>query len=115
MIKTLLAVAAVLVFSVCTFAQEKCDHSSSAKERFDHIRILPPVKILSYDGLTVEYSHEDRLGLHLGSVKISTDTKLPADFGKRYKGGPWWILYCLKDNHAYSVHELAAEQKKSLK
>lgn len=113
MIKTLLA---ALVFSSVVFAQKpECDHLSTAKERFDHIRVLPPVKVLYFDGLTIEYSHEDRTGLYLGSFKISPSTKLPSDFGKTFKTVAWWMLYCSKDNHLYSAHPLAPEQRKALK
>ncbi len=94
---------------------EKCDHTTTAKERFEAIRILPPVKIIYFDGRQLEYSHEDSRGIHLGSFKVDPDSSLPSEFGKKYRSEFWWILYCSKDGHLYAVQPVGQIQKKALK
>lgn len=104
-------------FFLAANGQEKraaCDHITTAKERFDATRLLPPIKIRNYDGRVIEYTYEDRLGVYVGSFAVEADTVLPADFGKKYRIGLWWVIYCIKDNHLYAVHELGPAQKKAL-
>lgn len=92
-----------------------CDHLTVSKERFEAIRLLPPVTVIYFDGRRIEYSYEDSRGIYLGSFLVDAKTELAAEFGKRYKSEPWWMLFCAKDRHLYSVHPLGPIQKKAIK
>lgn len=53
-----------LLVLMCVFcanvAAQTCDHTSNSEERFANMRILPPVKVLDWDGRHIEYSFIDK-------------------------------------------------------
>jgi hypothetical protein len=110
--KTLLLLI-LLAVPLPLFSQDKCDHTSGRKERFDNMRVLPPISITFYDGRRVEYIFEDKHVIVAGSLEIDADTVKPADFSKTYKKGKWWAMYCLKDFHLYVIAEVLPGQIKN--
>jgi hypothetical protein len=92
-----------------------CDHTSNSAERFEAVRLLPPLKIRNFDLRNIEYTFEDKAGLHVGTVTANKDTVLPANIWKEYKSKHWWVLYCSKDGHAYTIVEVTSEQMQEYK
>jgi hypothetical protein len=89
-----------------------CDHESNSAERFEAVRLLPPLKIRNFDLRNIEYTFEDKAGLHVGTITANKNTVLPPNIWKEYKSKFWWVLYCSKDGHAYTIVEVTPEQMK---
>lgn len=101
----------ILLFPLVLYAQEvKCDHITNAAVRFERMRIFPPLKITSWNGRQLIYHFEDTESIHVGEMTVSDDTVLPDDFGKDYRRGLWWIIWCINDMHIYAIRRF--EQKK---
>ena len=49
---------AIILLCVSTLYAQ--DHTSNSEERFANMRILPPVKVLDWDGRHIEYSFIDK-------------------------------------------------------
>jgi hypothetical protein len=92
-----------------------CDHTSNSADRFKAIALLPPLKIRNFDLRNIEYTFEDKAGLHVGSVTADEQTVMPANIWKEYKSKFWWVLYCEKDGHAYTIVEVTPEQMQEYK
>lgn len=92
-----------------------CDHTSDSAERFEAVRLLPPAKIRNFDLANIEYLHEDKHGIHVGKLTADAETVMPADIWKAYKEKYWWLLYCLKCGHIYTIVEVAPGQMRSTK
>lgn len=95
----------LLVASVGIMAQA-CDHTSNSAERFENMRILPPVQIISFERKTVVYTFSDKYTVYTGAFDVTDDTELDPAFAAEYKKGFWWILYCVKDRHLYVVRRM---------
>lgn len=92
-----------------------CDHTSSSADRFEVMRLLPPLRIRNFDLHNIEYTFEDRAGLHVGSLNADESTVMPANIWRQYKEKYWWILYCSKDGHIYTIVELTPDQIRAYK
>jgi hypothetical protein len=93
----------------------ECDHTSNSAERFEHVRLLPPLKIKNFDPRRIEYLFEDKVGIHVGSLTADTATVMPKDIWKEYKSRWYWILYCDRDGYAYTIVEVAPGQMQTAK
>jgi hypothetical protein len=89
-----------------------CDHTSNSAKRFDAIRLLPPVKIRAFNGLTIETTFEDSKSITAVSFDISKETVRPGDFGKTFNQGYWWVMYSICDSHVYVVTPVLDKQFK---
>jgi hypothetical protein len=88
-----------------TLKKDVCDHTSNSRARFEHVRVLPPVQIESYDGETLRV--KDRFASEMFSADKESVVKLPKD----PKGKWFWVMYCDRDRHVYAVVELTDEQR----
>lgn len=102
----------LLVGGLTAFSQTKCDHISDSRQRFEQMRIMPPVKILDWDGKRISYSFIDREGIAFGSFDVDADTTLDADFIKAWRKGEWWIVYCNADRHVYFIQRFNKQEGK---
>jgi hypothetical protein len=90
----LLAVAMLLLLlAAFAFGQDDCDHTSNAASRFEEVRLLPPVRIRYFDPARIEYTHEDKHGIHVGSLTADGETIMPEKIWQEYKKKYYWILY----------------------
>lgn len=46
---------------------------------------------------------------------MNSETVMPKDIWKIYKDKLWWLLYCLKCGHVYTIAELTPAQLKGTK
>lgn len=92
-----------------------CDHTSNSSERFDQIRLLPPLKIKNFDPHSIEYLFEDRIGIHVGRLTADDTSVMPANVWKEYKDRWYWVLYCVNDGHIYTMVEVSPGQLKAAK
>ena len=76
---------AIILLCVSTLYAQ--DHTSNSEERFANMRILPPVKVLDWDGRHIEYSFIDKVGIHFGHFDVDKDTSFDVDFTKDWKKG----------------------------
>lgn len=112
--KTFALILFLSILGSCEYAPAQsptptpCDHSSNQKERFESIRLTPPVKILDWDGRTLNVKYEDRLRVEYITFTADKDSiiHLPTD----YKHGLFWVIFCLKDYYVYTVAELTPTQ-----
>lgn len=102
----------ILFLIVPTYAQD-CDHTSNSSERFAQIRLLPPVRIRNYDPRNLEITHEDKSGVHAVTLNFDGTTVLSGDVGKTYAKKFWWILYCIKCHHVYTIVDVLPSQFKT--
>lgn len=92
-----------------------CDHVSDSAERFALVRLYPPAQVTYYDGQKIEFVFSDRRGVYIHIMNVDETTVLAADFAKRWRQGFWWIIYCEKDKHIYSITRLSRSQIQKLK
>src|SRR5687767_14562367 len=97
---------------VATYAQVSCDHLSDSFERFANIRLLPPAKITYYDGRTVEYVMQNARETRIDKFEITPDTVIQV---APKKGDLVWMIFCIKDDHLYTIIPLTPAQSKSVK
>jgi hypothetical protein len=88
----------------------ECDHVSDRATRFEQVRLLPPAKIKSFDPRSIEYLHEDKFGIYVGRLNMDEETVMPKDLWKEYKQKHYWILYCLRCSHVYTIVSVSGEQ-----
>jgi hypothetical protein len=81
------------LFLALSISAQTCDHTSDSVKRFDAMRILPPVKIRAFNGLSIEATYQDNKSINAVSFDISKDTAMPGDFSKTFNQGLWWIVY----------------------
>jgi hypothetical protein len=92
--------------------EPECDHTSNEASRFEVVRLLPPVKIRNFDLRNIEYTHEDKFGIHVGSLSANAESVFPPDIWKEYKNKFYWVLYCSICKHIYTIAEVTKEQIK---
>lgn len=104
----------LLLISYSCLAQEKetHDHITSSMERFERMRILPPAKVTYYDGSKVEFSISTNNLVLIKSFEVSSDTIISNVFKKFWKEKLWWVIYCVDDNHLYTISEVDKNQLK---
>jgi hypothetical protein len=112
--------ALVLLLVTFTRGQQACDHTSDSEERFSWMRILPPIDVLFFDNLTIDF----RTGLvvHAHGLNVDSATRYADNFAKDYRKGKWWVIYCAKPtgrivdgkpeicNHVYVISAVAPGQ-----
>jgi len=108
---TLIRLLFILLLCVCTVYSQD-DHTTNSEERFANMRILPPVKVLDWNGRHIEYSFIDKVGIHFGHFDVDKDTSLDDTFIKDWKNGLWWVLYCVQDRHLYLIQRVRDGQLK---
>jgi hypothetical protein len=101
--KILFATTILLLLSVFVCGQD-CDHTSNSFRRFDNTRLLPMVKITVVDFTHIKFDHQEASGI----LTLDKETVGPAKFTK----GFYWILYCLKCKHVYTIVDVQPEQIK---
>lgn len=111
----LLPVLILVLFLTAGASGQDCDHTSNSAGRFSHVRLLPPVRIRNTDLANLEYTHEDKHGIHIGKLTTSADTVMPEDLWKVYRSRWYWILYCSKCSHVYTIVEVLPEQLRQYK
>lgn len=99
-----------LVAVAATAYGQDCDHKSNSAERFSHVRLLPPVRIRNFDLANIEYTHEDVKGIHIGSLTADDDTEMPGNIWKEFKSRIYWILFCSRCKHIYTMVEVLPQQ-----
>lgn len=92
-----------------------CDHVSDSAERFALVRIYPPVQVTYYDGQKIEFVFADKRGVYVHIMNVEETTVLASDFPKRWRQGLWWVIYCDRDKHIYSISRLSPGQVQKLK
>lgn len=117
--KTFLIVLAIWLISVLLIGPVQgrdCDHTSDSFERFENMRLLPPVKILDANPVTrvIKYKVETKMEVRYGEFVLDADTKFEGHIWSDYKG-LWWVLYCRRDNHVYTLVKVNPEQIKDAK
>jgi hypothetical protein len=86
----------ILCLSACAFAQDDERHSS-AIERFEHLRVLPPAVIeIATDGRSLKATVVEKLERLDVTLDIDDHVRAPQVFGSDRKK-LWWIYYC--DEH----------------
>jgi hypothetical protein len=108
----LLSILTILLFSVLVNNAQNCDHISDGFTRFENIRVAPPAKVTFIDNKTLDYVSQNHRETRAGTFEISTETVVDKNIKK---GDLVWVIYCIADNHVYSVHRLTPEQRKTLK
>lgn len=107
-----LVFATILICLATIFSVAQDDHTTNSEERFANMRILPPVKVLDWNGRHIEYSFIDKVGIHFGHFDVDKDTSLDDTFIKEWKRGMWWMLYCVQDRHLYLIQRVRDGQIK---
>lgn len=103
----------IALMASCRFAYAQCDHTTNSKARFEAMRILPPVQIRAFNGLSIEATYQDNTSINAVSFDISKDTVRPGDFSKTFKQGYWWLIYDSCDGkYLYTVVPVSKEQMK---
>lgn len=69
----------ILLFAMTCYGQEECDHVSDSKERFDNVRLLPPIKVRHWNGKQIEFTYEDKKGIYVGSAEVDASSAVEKD------------------------------------
>jgi hypothetical protein len=105
-----LKILILLLFLPFAINAQTCDHISNSKQRFEAIRLLPPVSIRNADPAKIEYTFEDKHTIQAGTLQMDNSTVRPPDFMKTYSKKKWWVLYSICDSHVYTIVEVTPLQ-----
>ncbi len=94
---TLLSVAGTVAFTNKTVPHK--EQHTTQKDFWDSIR-MKPVKVISYDGKTIQYQFDDEKSVELGSLETDERTQAPEGIktGKTY-----FAIYCEPHKTAYQL------------
>lgn len=91
-----------LLLSVSLFGQHT--HDDLSKERWDAVRMLPRATIVTHGDtkITFQVTWYSRLLVETNSHELflDKDTEVKGDFKAK---GQWFVIYCEKDAHIYSL------------
>ena len=83
------------------------DHVTDSLERFDAMRVSPPLTITCFDGKRIEAVYAGAKGQRAYIFEADENSKLewPKGFKpKEHRSDLYWIIYCNK-NHSHSPDE----------
>lgn len=92
------------------FGQQKCDHTSNEKSRFDAMRILPPARIKNLDPHNVEIVYQDSHGIYTDTLNLDADSVIDEDVSREWKNIDVWIVLCSIDKHIYVISRVMPKQ-----
>lgn len=94
----------------------ECDHESNSVRRFQLVRMLPPFQITELklpESIRYRFRDDVENVWHVGSLTVDEKSAMPANVWREYRERWYWVIYCERDGHVYTLTEVAPGQMKT--